>query len=201
MAVDADILVIGAIKAGFEYLRGNEAAFRGLFDGYPDQTVDGMWQRWQTLQPLVVEGYAKAQVRFPLVAVLLLGERETQAFEGQMMDGYGVLLEQEVGVFEYAVHPMDLRTLHTAVQASILGVRETFIQSEITAMEYVDGGDVEPAPDLMPPGVLVRRQVWKFTGVRRSYQVIEESSLKNIFVWMNDIQVGDIHGKVTPEGG
>ncbi len=201
MAIDADILVTGAIKTGIEYLRDNEDAFRGLFEDYPVKTVDGMWLRWQAINPLVVEGYAKAQVRFPLIAVILLGEKEEQGFEGQMTDGYGVLLAQEVGVFEYAMQPMDLRMLHVAVQASILGARETFIQSEIAAMEYVDGGDVEPVPELMPPGALVRRQVWKFTGIRRSYQVIEESSLKNIFVWMNDIRVGDIHGKVTPEGG
>jgi hypothetical protein len=164
---------------------------------------------WKAKPPNVIHGYADADSKFPLYAITLLGERETDKFIG---DSAGDVMDEndpdfpgeqnssiwrhEYAIWVYSDHPDVTSYYYEVAKHVILTAGPIFIQNFIMDID-VAGMDMTPDPRYLPSHLFVRQL--KFSCKRELLRVDPESKLGKAFK-VSGIHV-DSSGSPSDVGG
>lgn len=183
--------VYRAISDGIAYVTANPET---LLEFFRDEALLGEDEAVQIRDwfianpPSVIHGYAKRDAKFPLYAITLTSERQSQGFIGDEggfhddpddpefgADDWAAIWEYNINVITYAQHPDVTLYLFHLLKHFLIAAEPLFKNDG----DYFDinysGTDMVPDPATTPAGLFLRRL--QFTAKRQYTQPVIGSKL------------------------
>ena len=147
----------------------------GHIGGWTESEKTRWLARFQARPPQIVRGWPRKSAKWPLWAIVLSSEGGGMAPLGHRTGNYlsgansiGESVERTVTVYLFAETPDELDVHHEVVSIGLYRRIEWMIENELVDdADFGDGGDVAPAPELLPDDVYVRAISWKLRGMRQ----------------------------------
>ena len=124
--------------------------------------------------PSVVHGYARQDSAFPLYAITLGGENETQAFIGNEgghidddedpdhgADQFAAIFASTLNILVYAQHPDVVLYLYQLAKETLVAAIPLLTQEDLFDVR-IAGADMAPDPAWVPAGLFLRRLTLSF---------------------------------------
>lgn len=156
----------------------------GLVELEEAQKIEALFQ---TETPVVVHGYARSDNKFPLYAITLGGDQQTQSFigdEGGFVDDeedpdhgadeYAAIYSMTYNLMVYAQNPDVVLYLYVLLKQVVIAGIDVLKSYGLFDIKF-SGADMAPDPAWVPAGLFVRRVT--ITGSREYQQVREASKL------------------------
>lgn len=196
-------LLFNVLKVGVEQITRDTTILEELFQEQYDLSAEetaAIIKLWNAKPPSIIHGYAHADSQFPLFAITLLGERESDKFIGDSAgdiddvldpdfpaEELSALWRHDYGIWIYTEHP-DATLYYYEIAKSILLTANTgeiggegsnlFIRNGVMDID-MQGMDMAPDPRYLPDHLFVRQL--RFSCKREFLRVNRASKLGRAF--------------------
>lgn len=134
----------------------------------------------------VQHGYPQADIRVPLVAILLQGESQSQRFLGEMgqlpqggMNGPGSIWDSNYQLMCYAENADACQYIYELTRAILLLKHKDMAQAGLLSPSY-SGQDIAPDPRYLPANLFVRVLGMRFQTAYVLPELLDASPLARI---------------------
>lgn len=186
--------LFNVLKLGIEEINQNIEILEDLFIeqyGLSESETASIRKLWETKPPNVIHGYADADSKFPLYAITLLSERESDKFIGDSAgdvvdpedpdfgaEAVSSIWRHDYAVWIYSDHPDVTLYYYEVAKHIILTAGPLFVQNLIMDID-VSGMDMAPDPRYLPAHLFVRQL--KFSCKRELLRVDPGTGLGKAF--------------------
>lgn len=195
-------LLFNVLKTGIEEVTRDPTILEELFVeqyGLSRTETDAIIKLWTNKTPNVIHGYAHADSEFPLYAITLLGERESDKFIGDSAgdisdiadpdfpaEQLSALWRHDYAIWVYTEHPDATLYFYEVAKHIILTANDgtpgsgpnLFVQNAVMDID-VQGMDMTPDPRYIPDHLFVRQL--RFSCKREFLRVDRASRLGKAF--------------------
>ena len=175
-------LVFDVIRQGIEFCKATPGWITTFFveqAGLETTEAAEIEAIFQKRPPDLIHGYARRDADFPLYAVTLGSEQESEVFIGDEggylgdaedpdrgTDLYGAIFAYNINVLVYANHPDLCLYLYQLLRAMLINGLPELKAGDLHNIRF-SGGDMAPDPAWVPAGLFLRRFTVSFA---REYQ-------------------------------
>jgi hypothetical protein len=190
-------VLFDVITAGIAALKANPGAIAAFFardsiiSVEEAAALEDLFLNKET--PTVIHGYARENAKFPVYAITLGSESESQSFlgdEGGFIDDpededhgadeFAAIFAYQFNLMVYAQHPDVVLAYYQLLKEIIVNGFPTFKANGLFDLRF-SGADMAPDPSWVPAGLFVRRatlscsreytQPWPSSKLGRAWQV------------------------------
>jgi hypothetical protein len=220
--VNVERFILRLLRSEVDRLAKDEALLRYYFEAVFDPTLpekerEDYIANFLRQPPAVVLGYPRSSVTFPVIAIILNEESETQNAvgdfigetlgEGEEGDPYadyvGAIFEAQHGVYVYAEHPDVCLYLYHFVKMIVLGGKDWLLSQGVIEVS-ISGGELAPQEGYLPENMFCRtvnvKTVAPFVVPRPA--LTDARKARVVGLYQDDVVVDGVRGGVHsyPEG-
>lgn len=150
------------LQRGIDYLKANPALLERIFANLEVAEVAKIKAYFADKPPVVMQGYARAGAKLPLISVVLGTENTAQQYlddylevDDESVEHLGALWQMRFDVLVYTEHP-DVTLWYYTIAKYVCMAALRFFQLSGMQTPVFSGSDMEPQPDYLPDVVFVR---------------------------------------------
>lgn len=219
--VNVERYLLRLLRSEVERLAGDEDLLRYYFESVFDPTLpvrerNEYVANFMRQPPAVTIGYPRASATFPVIAIILSEESETQNTIGDFLgetlgddtddpyaDYVGAVFEAQHGCYVYAEHPDVCLYLYHFVKMILLGGKDWLLSQGVIEAS-ISGGELSPQEGYLPENIFLRtvnvRTVAPFAVPRPA--LADARKARVVGLYRDDVVVDGVRGGVHsyPEG-
>jgi len=171
--VNVERILLRLLRSEVERLSKDEALLRYYFESVfdctlPERETEEYIANFMRQPPSIVIGYPRSSVTFPVIAIILTEESETQSVVGDFLgetlgdssdevyaDFVGAMFEATHGCYVYAEHPDVCLYLYHFVKMIMLGGKDWLLSQGVTEVS-ISGGELAPQEGYLPENIFLR---------------------------------------------
>jgi len=215
--VNVERFLLRLLRSEVDRLAKDEALLRYYFDSVFDETipqeeVDEYVANFIRQQPAITLGYPRTSVTFPVIAIILAEESESQNTVGDFLgetlgddtgsdysDYVGAIMDAQHSVMVYAEHPDVCLYLYHFVKMIMFAGKEWLLSQGVVEVS-LSGSELAPNEQYLPANIFVRtlnvRTVAPFVAPVPALTDVRKA--KVVGIYMDDVVVDGVRGGVHP---
>ena len=200
-----DLHILATVQTGWNALAADTTTWRALLSPFVSTAMADQWHAelfpsgdaahlrfTAAWSPDVAELPTVRQEEEPLEAGFFGGgyTEEYDASDTKKVKAYQVMIQREtITISIHAGNAELLRCLHVIIRGLVLSSLQWLIGLGYDSLEYLGGGDIVPATDMMPEaqGVFMREQRW--AAISQTQVALVDPTNKPAFVYIKDVDV------------